>query len=405
MKKIFKKITNKLFKPKNLMVDSKLSINELKSIVQDCNVNFLVGSGLSVPYLKSLGKIESLLTELSQKKDQEQITKDQEAIIRASIYQYFFDNCISKNIDILNETNESNNEVLNDYNNFIKIINTIILNRRSSVLSKQINIFTTNFDIFLEKSLELANVEYNDGFNGLFNPVFNISNFKKSFLKRSLHYDNIYELPVFNLIKIHGSLTWKKEEGKEDIFFDKTLSLMKEIEKVKLPDNDIIKIKSLDRYPSIEKLSEATKNKQCSQNIGNFIKKYEKLSIINPTKEKFKETILNRNYYELLRIYSTELEKENTVLFIMGFSFSDEHIREVTIRTANSNPTLKIYIFAYDEESKKHIETEINKSKPNNENIQILSPQDLQNSDDFRKFNFSNINKNVFNKLLEKINR
>ena len=76
-----------------------------------------------------------------------------------------------------------------------------------------------------------------------------------------------------------------------------------------------------------------------------FIDEYENLLIINPTKEKFRSSVLNRNYYELLRIYSTELEKENTVLFVMGFSFSDEHIREVTIRAANSNPTLKVYIF------------------------------------------------------------
>jgi hypothetical protein len=47
-------------------------------------------------------------------------------------------------------------------------------------------------------------------------------------------------------------------------------------------------------------------------------------------------------------IYNNELEKENGVLFVMGFSFADEHIRELTLRVANTNPTSIIYIFVYD---------------------------------------------------------
>ena len=48
--------------------------------------------------------------------------------------------------------------------------------------------------------------------------------------------------------------------------------------------------------------------------------------IVNPTKEKFSDTLLNKNYYELLRIFSNELEKENTLLVVNGFSFNDEHM-------------------------------------------------------------------------------
>ena len=175
-----------------------------------------------------------------------------------------------------------------------------------------------------------------------------------------MHYDNVYELPVFNLMKLHGSLTWNKVSNKEDILFDNNLSLVKNLKNIHL-NNTLISmqdaIKKLNNDLNIDKLIPYMKkniNKyDINGSIDKFIKEYNKLAIINPTKEKFKETVLNSNYYDLLRIYSTELEKENTVLFVMGFSFSDEHIKEVTVRVANQNPTLKIYIFAHDQNSKK----------------------------------------------------
>ena len=391
-------------------------ISEIKSVIQDCNINFLIGSGLSAPYLSLLGKIERLLTELSYKKEKEEIEKDKEKIIRVSLYKKFFDDVISKNINISKELNDDTNlnKILNNYKKFIKLINTILLNRRSSLLSRQVNLFTTNFDIFLEKSMETVGVEYNDGFSGRFNPIFNLSNFKKSFLKRSLHYDNIYELPVFNLMKIHGSLTWEKKVKEESIYFDRYLRTVRQIKNIQLTDNQLVDIKAIEqKIPKnckikIDCLIPSTKNKGLNKNIEKFIEGYEKLSIINPTKEKFKETILNRNYYELLRIYSTELEKENTVLFVMGFSFSDEHIRELTVRVANSNPTLKIYIFAYTEKAKSNIEENINKSRPNNQNIQIISPTELNvcnhiENETKPKLDFVTINEQVFETLLRGI--
>ena len=72
-------------------------------------------------------------------------------------------------------------------------------------------------------------------------------------------------------------------------------------------------------------------------------------SIILPRKEKFKETLLNQIYYDLLRIFANELDKENTLLIAEGFSFADEHIFEITKR-ALKNPTLKLIIFCFNKE-------------------------------------------------------
>lgn len=77
--------------------------------------------------------------------------------------------------------------------------------------------------------------------------------------------------------------------------------------------------------------------------------------MINPTKQKFETTTRDLTFYELLRMYSNHLERENSVLFVMGFSFEDEHIREITKRVAKANPTLTIIIFAFDKTAKERI--------------------------------------------------
>ena len=382
---------------------NKLDIGELKNVLQDCNINFLIGAGLSSPYLALLGDVEGQLRKMSEKLEQEDISEDKEIILRSMLYKNFFEKAICGNIGILSDNNDGN-EVLNNYKEFLRIINTILLKRRSTILNKQVNIFTTNFDIFLEKALERLGLEYNDGFSGRFRPQFDLSNFKKSVFKRTLHYDNTYELPTFNLIKLHGSVTWKREGGK--IIFDKELDLLKEVAKSEAYSN----IKSVDTVKCLDCLiSKVDREKADIEISKKFISEYDNISIVNPTKEKFKETILNKNYYELLRIYSTELEKENTVLFVMGFSFSDEHIREVTIRVANSNPTLKIYIFAYDDKAKDNIENELRKSEQSNKNIIVIPPEESteesakEDTEESTNFDFKNINEKIYGTILKQI--
>ncbi|MEO7028144.1 MAG: hypothetical protein ABI147_01920 [Acidobacteriaceae bacterium] len=120
---------------------------------------------------------------------------------------------------------------------------------------------------------------------------------------------------------------------------------------------------------------------------------------MNPTKEKFKHTIMNQTYYELLRLYSNELEKENTVLFAMGFFFADEHIREITLRAANSNPTLLIYVFAHTADAKSEIEKRFGLTNVKNENIVLMAPG--EGAGDDLKYDLPTINKLIFSDILD----
>ena len=119
---------------------------------------------------------------------------------------------------------------------------------------------------------------------------------------------------------------------------------------------------------------------------------------MNPTKDKFKSTLLNQTYYELLRIYSNELERENTVLFVLGFSFADEHIRELTLRVANSNPTLAIYVFAHSSKGKAEIVERFG-DRVTNRNIEVIGPSQEKDDEDDFKYDLSTLNARIFGAL------
>ena len=378
--------------------------------IQDSNINFLFGSGMSAGYLEILGNIENLLTELDKKVFNDE---KQKALIRASILNKYFEGVIEKNTNILDEisTDPKLASTLNSYKTFFKTLNQLILLRRNKLLSKQVNIFTTNIDIFLEKAVEEVRLESNDGFGKGFKPKYDLSNFKKSIFQKSLHFDNSSEIPVFNILKIHGSLTWKYDGG--NIYFDSTLEQTKMLKITSKSDlievitEDIKSNEKDDLESLIAKIPASTIDET---KFSSFLEEYDKLSIVNPTKGKFQQTVLEQKYYDLLRIYANELERENTLLFVMGFSFADEHIRDLTIRVANSNPTLMIYIFAYTTDARGELEKVLDiENNVKNKNIAIVSPSqseqgDKDLKDDF-SYDFDQINKRVFKQLLEKISK
>ncbi len=379
---------NSLVKDKKIKKEEKMDSEKIKEYIQDCNVNFLIGSGASRPFLGTLGSIEKLLTELDEKND---IEDNKKKLLKYVIYNKYFNIAMKGNIDLLSYSdsateNEDLKATFENYNKFLMTLNQLILMRGSSILNKQINLFTTNIDIFLEYSLEFSGIEFNDGFYGRIKPKFNLNTYKNLRFKTSYFHDNIAETSVFNLFKLHGSLNWKKEG--ENIYYDTGLSLVKNL----IIDSIIDSIEIDISDDIIDRLLPKIEGKALSEKEEKFLEEYDKLSIVNPTKQKFKDTVLNRIYYEMLRIYANELEKENTVLFVIGFSFADEHIRSVTVRALNTNPTLTLIVFAYSKEAKEQIGNELNKSTPINQNIIFISP-----NNDEEKYDIRTITEKYFN--------
>src|SRR5690554_990326 len=385
-------------------------IENFKNIIQDCNISFLIGSGLSVPFMKTLGGIEKWLTGLEENKE---ISDELKQYIKASLYKSYFEVAMKGNVDIESFDCDSDtvcstcsrpselSETYNTYKDFFKTINQILYERRSNTVNKQVNIFTTNIDVFCEKVIEDLGLHFNDGFNGIFRKQFQLSNFKKSFYQKSLHYDNIAEIPVFNLLKIHGSVTWKSRNGIiEFAGLDVLRDVISKIENIELLDilgMDNKKWEDTKTDLTIEEIIEEANKQTPIPSTKDFIDVYEQLQVVNPTKDKFRDTTFNKTYYEMLRLYANELEKENSVLFVMGFSMADEHIRDITFRAIKSNPTLKVFICSYTTEAKDIIgnlsQDKIDLS--NFHNVELLNP--------IEGFGLSKANELLFIPLLENI--
>src|SRR5205809_782191 len=118
-------------------------IERFKDTVQDCNLNFLLGSGMSCPYLPVLGSIENLLTEV----ETSPLPLDRKTIIRASLYWKYFSSVMAKNLQIL-KNDAGAQDVLLQYKAFLSCLNSILVKRKVTILSKEANLFTTNVDIF-----------------------------------------------------------------------------------------------------------------------------------------------------------------------------------------------------------------------------------------------------------------
>lgn len=340
-------------------------LDKIEKIIESCHINFMIGSGASKDYLDTLNKIEDLLTKLESENEKE--------ILETSIKYEYFDKSIRGNLrlfDSLKLSDKKENEyqfTKNNYSEFVKALNIILLKRKTNLLNRQVNLFTTNMDLFLDKTLDESGVEFNDGFSGKFEPIFSTSNYQKSSYKSSAQYDLKSELPLFNLFKLHGSVTWKQVEinDKETkIIYDSSLETLKKINNIKFKDSDEIIFNIEDFDIAKKKIIEL--DVKSLENHFKFLKEYKGLIMINPNKEKFESTTLRLEYYEQLRMYSNALEKENSVLFVCGFSFADEHIKEITLRVANSNPTLIVYVFCYDDEAKSNIGNKLKESKFNN---------------------------------------
>lgn len=85
---------------------------------------------------------------------------------------------------------------------------------------------------------------------------------------------------------------------------------------------------------------------------------------------------------------SNALERENSLLFVMGFSFADEHIAQITKRAADTNPTLQVVVFAYDDNEEEAYMQRLGITNGcSNNNILILTPSKFKeaNNNDYEE--------------------
>ncbi len=160
-------------------------------------------------------------------------------------------------------------------------------------------IFTTNYDLIIEKSLEASQIPYFDGFVGSYEPFFWQESIDQFVSKNDLTQNWI------RLWKIHGSLSWFWKIDPAT----KAQKIIRQgkIEKIEDEKNELV------IYPSKEKYDSSKKQP--------FIAYFDRL----------------KNYLlsgELLFIFS-------------GYSFSDQHINEIIFNCLRQNNRLTALVFFF----------------------------------------------------------
>lgn len=340
------------------------------------NINFLIGSGASFGVIPTLSSnyINDKNEKLSIEEILEKNKKDE--YLQNIIYLYYYHKILK--IGYLTEI-EENNPVFKNYQKLLEnLIN--LLQRETYQKEKRINIFTTNYDLFFEKVADSLVGKYefyfNDGSSGNITKKLSMKNYHKKIYHTGI-FDNFdREIPIINLFKLHGSVSWKYINDKNN----KPYEIKVEYFEDKNPEdieNLIEKVSNEEIKKAKEKIE---KDKKLEENIKSIRNKLlKKFALIFPEKNKFENTLYQEFYYQNLRQLSYELEKQNSILIVFGFSFADEHIAEIVKRACN-NPTLNIYIFCYSFDTKSEILNNL-KLEEFPSNIKTILPEDNGNID------------------------
>ncbi|MCU1579734.1 MAG: hypothetical protein JWP19_1938 [Rhodoglobus sp.] len=353
------------------MSSPRLSELKIAERIASTNVNFLFGSGASRPLLATLGMIEGYLTE-SEESDTEDDLKT-----RRFLQWEFFRGSIQPSLGMSDLALFVADPTGREYLRFYRALQALLFRRDSATEGRRAKIFTTNYDPFSELALEAIGMDYEDGFAGRLHPTFSTGNYGSLRFMRSTHFDTTHESPMVDVHKLHGSLTWGLSPTNiDEIVFDGELSRVKSA------------AHALDGKPRPALRNLANRTYQSIRlgcvrsgarfDMEPFGEAYDQLAIVNPSSAKYSSTVLTRAYYDQLRTLSNELERTNSTLMSIGFSFEDSHLRDIVLRAADSNPTLTLIAFAYDDIAKRRISQLLNVKERRNRNVLVQGPIDIK---------------------------
>lgn len=164
----------------------------------------------------------------------------------------------------------------------------------------KLTIATTNYDVLFEEAAENIGFSVVDGFTYSSKPHFDSDMFEWNLVKdvpniKTKEFE--YKKKVVNLIKLHGSVTWEKDENEDKIY-------RKDRKQVKLP------------------------------------------VMVFPNSDKYSQSYAEP-YFELFYKFQELINRPNTLLITTGFSFGDAHITSMVTRSIKNNHGLSVLITDY----------------------------------------------------------
>lgn len=195
--------------------------DRLRAIVQDAHLSFLIGAGTSSGLFAPLGDIEDALTTVEASNEEAETRK----LARASLQAVFFDEVIWPNAHLVESLGA--HSVVTSYAVFAGTLSRLLVARRSTLLPKHVTLYTTNVDLAIELAFEGLGITLNDGFAGRFQPTFDPGSFGVIRERTSLRYSRRSQMPVVDLVKLHGSVGWRlpssSASGEPKVIFDPDL--------------------------------------------------------------------------------------------------------------------------------------------------------------------------------------
>lgn len=159
---------------------------------------------------------------------------------------------------------------------------------RSIRRAMPVHVFTTNYDLLIEQALEESSTPYFDGFVGARQAFFDLG---------AVEDENVLPPRWARLWKVHGSLNWRLTSDSKKVVRSDTRD----------PTQSYL------IYPSHLKYDQSRK----------------------------------MPYLAMLDRLKAFILQSNSILFISGYSFSDEHINDVIGRSLEANPTAQVFSFLY----------------------------------------------------------
>ena len=213
-----------------------------------------------------------------------------------------------------------------DYRN-LTLHEVLLLKLRTFGCLDRTSVYTPNYDLAFEYSMDRLGIEYKDGFSGFVNRVFD---------PRTLQARN-----KTALVKIHGSVNWIINDN-----------MIKELQ----PTFRDGKVLINDTAPIL----------------------------IYPTSNKLYQTFTTP-YSELMRHMLDEMETGKNVVIVLGYKYGDDHINEVLFK-ALQNPGNIFYFFLYNPNETGDFIDRIKKLAESMPNITIFAGKILADFQNFVKY-------------------
>jgi hypothetical protein len=184
-----------------------------------------------------------------------------------------------------------------------RFLSRIVRSRRSNLPRPRI--FTTNYDLLIERALDELGYPYIDGFSGTVDRRLNLAFYGLDFHRVETTTQSIVARAegAAYIHKVHGSLNWRSSVERDRITGLESLEVRQEA--ASLTDDELVLI-----YPTAAKEGD---------------------SLAYP-------------YSDLLRLLGDAVQQEDTAVLVAGYGFGDPHINRLLLRSLATNPALNVFV-------------------------------------------------------------